>query len=181
MSADQEFPDAALDEVPAPRTAVQVVDVTDAAVQEAGGYAPVSVECPSCGTTGRVDYARRDAQDFCAVCDFPLFWSRDRVPVADDGPGDGSALRRLPGTAGRAALASLLCPSCTEPNPPSGEFCVRCGSPLRPVAEPAPIWEPEPQLEPEAVPEPAFRWWPYVAASVAALVVLVTLLIIFNI
>jgi hypothetical protein len=181
MSADEGFIDAVLDEVPAPRAAARVVDATDAAAQEAGTYAPVPVECPSCGTTSRVDYARRDAQDFCRVCDFPLFWSRDRVPVADEGPGDGSALRRLPGTAGRAALASLLCPSCTEPNPPSGELCVRCGEPLRPVAAPQPVVEPEALPEPELVPEPAFRWWPYVAASVAALVVLVTLLIVFDI
>lgn len=167
--------------VPVPRTATAVVDVTDAAMSDPSGYAPVHVECPSCGTSGGVDYARRDAADFCPVCDFPLFWSRDRVPAPDDLGSDGSGLRRLPGTAGRAALASLLCPWCTEPNPPSGELCVRCGEPLRPVAAaPAPVVE-EPELEPEVVPEPAFRWWPYVIASVAALVVMIALLVIFDV
>lgn len=181
MTAEQQ-PESPLDDVPAPRSGALVVDVTDAAVQEpdATAYTPVSVECPSCGTFGRVDFARRAAGDFCSVCDFPLFWARDRVPAPDAATADGSGLRRLPGTAGRAALASLLCPSCTEPNPPSGELCVRCGEPLRPVAAPAPVAE-EPELEPETMPEPAFRWWPYVAASVAALVVLVTLLIVFDI
>jgi len=94
--------------------------------------------CPSCGAPGQADFTRRDAADFCPKCDFPLFWSRDRVvQPSTDGP-DDSGLRRLPGTAGRAALASLLCPVCAEPNPATGVTCVRCGSDLhpKPVVEP---------------------------------------------
>jgi hypothetical protein len=138
----------------------------------------VTATCPACGTVGTVDYARRDATGFCAACDFPLFWSKDRiVSPSSDGPAPG-ALRRLPGTAGREALASLLCPQCDEPNPATGVLCVRCGAVLRPVApepEPVLVFEPEPEPEPEPVPERA--WWPFVLAGTLAVVALAVLLI----
>lgn len=138
----------------------------------------VTATCPSCGTIGTVDYARRDAAAFCGACDFPLFWSKDRVvPMSADGPAPG-ALRRLPGTAGREALASLLCPECDEPNPATGELCVRCSAVLRPVAiveAPVLVFEPEP--EPEAEPEPERSWWPYIVAGVLAVAALAILLI----
>ena len=138
----------------------------------------VTATCPACGTVGTVDYARRDATGFCPACDFPLFWSKDRVvPMSADGPAPG-ALRRLPGTAGREALASMLCPACDEPNPATGELCVRCGAVLRPVApepEPVVVFEPEPEPEPEPVPERA--WWPFVLAGVLTVAALAVLLI----
>jgi hypothetical protein len=140
----------------------------------------VEVSCPSCGAVGTVDFTRRDSGDFCAACDFPLFWSRDRIVMpSSEGP-DASALRRLPGTAGRAALASLLCPSCAEPNPATGITCVRCGADLhpKPVAEPVVV---APALEPvvEAEPEPEGRpWWPILVAGALAIVALAVVLII---
>lgn len=145
--------------------------------------ARVSTECPSCGAAGWVDFARRDASAFCVVCDYPLFWARERVSVAGDEAADGSSLRRLPGTAGRAALASLLCWNCTEPNPPSGVTCLRCGADLSgPPPAPVVAAEPEPELAVvEVAPDKPFRWWPYVAASAVALVVLLVLLAVLGV
>lgn len=144
--------------------------------------ARVSTECPSCGTVGWVDFARRDASAFCVVCDYPLFWARERVSVAGDEPGDGGSLRRLPGTAGRAALASLLCWNCTEPNPPAGVSCLRCGAdlsgPPAPVVQDAPV----PELAvTEVAPDKPFRWWPYIVASGIALVLLLALLALLGV
>lgn len=136
--------------------------------------------CPSCGASGLADFTRRDAADFCPACDFPLFWSRDRVvQPSTDGP-DDSGLRRLPGTAGRTALASLLCPVCAEPNPATGVTCMRCGSDLhpKPVVEPvvaAPLPEPEVVDEPEPKARP---WWPIVLAGGLALVALTIVLLV---
>jgi hypothetical protein len=138
----------------------------------------ITATCPNCGTVGAVDYARRDAAGFCPACDFPLFWSKDRVvPMSSDGPAPG-ALRRLPGTVGREALASMLCPECDEPNPATGERCVRCDALLRPVAlEPEPVLVFEPEPEPEVEPEPERSWWPFIVAGVLAVVALAILLI----
>lgn len=159
-----------------PAAATEVVTLPE---PTPAGDARVSVACPSCGTTGWVDYARRDASAFCTVCDYPLFWARERVSVVGDDESEGSSLRRLPGTAGRAALASLLCWHCTEPNPPTASVCLRCGADLAgpPREEPVFVPEPEPELVvTEVAPEPGFRWWPYVLASLAALLVLLVLL-----
>lgn len=145
------------------------------------------VDCPQCGTQGSVDFARRDANDFCRVCDYPLFWGRERVisPIGESS-GDGG-LRRLPGTVGHASLAALACPECAEPNQPSAEYCVRCGAPMHPVVvvapEPEPLPKPEPLPEPEPEPRPTpwwMWWWPIIAAGVVALIVLVVLLIIYS-
>lgn len=176
---------AASDEVPSTEAPSTEAATEAAAATPAVPVVPlepaklVTATCPACGTVGTVDYARRDATGFCAACDFPLFWSKDRIlPMSADGPAPG-ALRRLPGTAGREALASLLCPQCDEPNPATGELCVRCGAVLRPVAvvEPEPVLVFEPEPEPEAEPEPERSWWPFVVAGVLAVVALAILLI----
>lgn len=147
-------------------------------VDAPGDAVRTEVLCPSCGQPGLVDASRRDAEDFCATCDYPLFWVPSQlVLLAGDG-GDGS-LRRLPGTVGRAALAAVPCPSCQEPNAPSAVDCIRCGAPLHPVAV---VEAPAPEPEPEPVPEPAVvqkrSWWPWVAliAALLAIVVLIVLL-----
>lgn len=113
----------------------------------------LAVDCPGCGTPNRTDPSRREAEGFCKTCDFPLFWAFDRLPVGG-GTGEGAGLRRLPGTVGRATLASLRCPACTEPNPPAAVDCVRCGALLRP--EPVLLLPPPPL--PEQVPN-ALPWW----------------------
>lgn len=113
----------------------------------------LAVECPGCGAARRTDPSRRDADGFCGACDFPLFWAFDRLPLAG-GTGAGAGLRRLPGTVGRATLASLRCPACTEPNPPTAVLCVRCDAVLRPE----PVVEAAPAPRPEPVPN-SLPWW----------------------
>jgi predicted RNA-binding Zn-ribbon protein involved in translation (DUF1610 family) len=161
-----------------PRVAVAEAHAQAVAAEPPAAANLASATCPACGTVGRVDYARRDAVGFCPACDFPLFWSRDRVVFpGSEGP-EAAALRRLPGTAGREALASMLCPSCDEPNPATGLICVRCGADLHPVAEPEPVLvfaEPEPEPE---LPEPERAWWPYILAGSLAIVVLAALLVV---
>lgn len=142
------------------------------------------VTCPECGQLATVNMARRSADDFCRTCDFPLFWAKGTV-IAPDGEESGASLRRLPGTVGRAATASLICPHCAEPNAPSAEICVRCALSLHPVdiPEPEPQPEPEPIIvfepdpEPEPVPPPGFDWW-WVVAGVMALVAIVLIVLL---
>lgn len=136
------------------------------------------VTCPDCGTAATVTLNRRDAVDFCAVCDFPLFWTPTAVIRGTDGGADDS-LRRLPGTAGRLTVASTPCPTCAEENPISAVTCLRCGGPMvLPVIAPEPIPEPEP-----VVPAPApvverrpFPWW-WLAAGLLTLIVLILLIV----
>jgi hypothetical protein len=136
------------------------------------------IPCPSCGTVAHLDQVRRDASEFCPTCDYPLFWARTTGFGTDEGGLDGeNGLRRLPGTAGRVAVASLFCPTCTEPNVVTAVLCIRCGSDLHP-APPEPVTvilppPPEPEPEPEPLPEPR-RWWPWV---VLALIVLALVII----
>jgi hypothetical protein len=162
---------------------VEETHITTATPTEPSQHNGARIDCPQCGTTSVVEFARRDAEGFCRVCDFPLFWARDRVePPAGDAPAD-SGLRRLPGTVGHASLAALACPVCNEPNQPSARICVRCGSDMHPVvvAPPPPPPAPEPEPEPEPIPEPTrWRWWPIVVAAAVAIAVLVVLLIVFN-
>lgn len=129
-----------------------------AALSAAAGAqsAPVAAQewitCPECGTGAMIDPAQRRAEDFCPHCDFPLFWARAAV-LAMASDETGASLRRLPGTVGRAATASVACPHCGEPNSPVAVTCVRCGL-LMVVAEPEPEPEPEPVYLPEPEPEP---------------------------
>lgn len=166
-------------------TTVVSVDPADATEEAPTPAAPAGVvpdnvletTCPNCGHTGHVDFARREAAGFCGTCDFPLFWSRDRVVLPSNGAQDESGLRRLPGTAGRAALASLLCPSCREPNPATGVNCMRCGSLLHPVAPEPVVVVVAPEPEPEPVVDQR-SWMPYIIAGALALVALVAVLVL---
>lgn len=130
------------------------------------------VTCPECGQLATVDMARRQAEDFCRRCDFPLFWARGTV-ITPEGEESGASLRRLPGTVGRAATAALICPHCSEPNSPAAEICIRCALSLHPVdipePEPVVVFAPIPEPEPEPEPEPGFDWW-WIVALVTALV-----------
>ena len=155
---------------PVPTVAVPVP--VPAARVPAHGVPAEQLVCPSCGTPSEVDAARRDARDFCRSCDYPLFWAVDR-PAPTPADVADSGLRRLPGTAGRAALAALLCWSCTERNDPVAQLCSRCGADLHPVAAP----EPEPVAETVvlvAEPEERLEVWPYaLACAVLAALVMV--------
>ncbi|HEU5270446.1 MAG TPA: hypothetical protein VFU36_11035, partial [Jatrophihabitans sp.] len=127
---------------------------------------PVSITCPECGATDVVDPTRRDATDFCAHCDFPLFWAKDRIPIGEPNDAGDDALRRLPGALGRAVIASVPCPHCNELNLPTATTCIRCGlsmqlmpPPPPPPPAPAPRPAPAPPPAPEQEPERLWIWW----------------------
>ncbi|HTX63816.1 MAG TPA: hypothetical protein VMD28_09265 [Acidimicrobiales bacterium] len=142
------------------------------------------IVCPNCGATSYFEELGREADAFCRVCDFPLFWSRGER-VLGGGEGGNVGLRRLPGTAGRVDVATVDCPACEEPNPVTRTICIRCGAELRP----APLQpEPEPALsvpslaEPEPAVEPARSWaWLWVLLGVAAVVALVLLVVLLTV
>ncbi len=138
---------------------------------------PVAITCPECGASAMVELTRREALDFCARCDFPLFWARDQVVFSDPVDSNDDALRRLPGTLGKVVIASEPCPHCNEPNLPTATHCVRCGlrmqasaAPPPPQPRPAPL--PEPPMEP--LEDASNHWW-------IVLLVLLTLLLVAGI
>jgi hypothetical protein len=140
----------------------------------------VDITCPTCGTISYFEELDRNAEAFCRVCDFPLFWARaTRLAGADDDAG-GGGLRRLPGTAGRVAIATLACPVCTEPNPITGVVCIRCGSDLHPAPPTVVIPPPPPPPEPEPVPLPPPRRviWPWILLGVLAVIAVVLLIVL---
>lgn len=133
-----------------------------------------SVTCPQCGTVVPVDSQARSSLDFCPnpVCDFPLFWVKSSIHSDEAAYGEGSAHRRLPGTAGRAITSSMACPHCTELNPINGVLCVRCGKDLHPIAAappPPPPPLPEPVYVAQEIDDPV-NWW--LIILVGALIVL---------
>jgi hypothetical protein len=145
-----------------PTTAVEVV--VDAARRE--------VTCPECGTVATISVNRREAQDFCRRCDFPLFWTPAAI-VMDAASGPASeALRRLPGTGGKVTVGKLECPHCHESNPVTNSHCLRCSGDLHPVAPPPPpapvVLAPPPEPEPEPVKKTP--WWLYAGIGLTLLV-----------
>ena len=46
-----------------------------------------TITCPQCGQTAPASPVRMAADEFCAVCDYPLFWVAGPRPAADPGPG----------------------------------------------------------------------------------------------
>lgn len=157
--------------VPAPTAAAVVMPAAATEV----------ITCPECGTVAEVTLNRRESMDFCRTCDYPLFWTPAKV-VRDPLSSTDESLRRLPGTVGRATVASLACPFCAEPNALSAQTCVRCGRPMHPVAEPepAPVVIAPPPPPPPAEPEPEAKvsWWVWalLALGAAALITLVVLI-----
>jgi hypothetical protein len=135
--------------------------------------------CPECGTAAHVTLNRREATDFCRVCDYPLFWTPSKILRDPSDRGDES-LRRLPGTVGRATLAALACPFCSEPNALTAQTCVRCGRPLHPVEAPPPpqVYLPPPPAPVEPEPESKVAWWVWalLAFGAAALITLIVLI-----
>jgi DNA-directed RNA polymerase subunit RPC12/RpoP len=168
---------------PEPRTAG--VPFTGAGMVGGGGgvalmtapvAAPVGSEwitCPECGLRAAIDPTQRRADDFCRRCDYPLFWARAAV-VPLSGEETGASLRRLPGTVGRAATASVACPHCNEPNSPTALICIRCGRSMLPDPEPEPEPEPvyvAPPPLPEPEPEKGFPLWWVVVMCVCLLII----------
>jgi hypothetical protein len=139
------------------------------------------VTCPECATTAMITLNRREASDFCRNCDFPLFWTPSAIQREADGATSAETLRRLPGTGGRATVASVPCPHCSEPNSVAAVLCSRCGLPMI-VPEPEPIPEPVAYVPPPApvvVEEPAktVPWWVW-ALIASGFVITVTLIIL---
>lgn len=124
----------------------------------------VEITCPNCGLVSHFDQVRRNSQEFCRKCDFPLFWVRAGDAPRSAESGDDVGLRRLPGAGGRQVVSALGCPKCNEPNHYSATLCIRCGANLRPApVEPVPVVvvaeeapPPPPEPEPEIGPV-----WPY--------------------
>lgn len=134
---------------------------------------PVSLTCPECGAPATVDPSRRDAADFCPHCDFPLFWSRERIPVGEAADAGEDALRRLPGALGRVVIASVPCPHCNELNLPSAVYCARCDLAMQYTPPPPPpsvavqLPAPEPPMLPlEEEPQRMWIWWVLLIAMV---------------
>lgn len=143
-----------------------------------------TITCPECGTIATVTLNRRDSADFCRNCDYPLFWTPSRVLHDRSLDAGDQALRRLPGTVGRATIASLACPHCAEPNAVSAVTCVRCLQPLHPVAAPPPaaepiVYVPPPPVYVEPEPEGGVPWWVWalIGVALAATIVLVVLIV----
>jgi predicted RNA-binding Zn-ribbon protein involved in translation (DUF1610 family) len=135
--------------------------------------------CPECGTPAMVTVTRRESTDFCRKCDYPLFWVPSRIELDRSAETAEQSLRRLPGTAGRATVASVACPHCAEPNTVIAQTCVRCGLSMTvttpPPPPPRPVYrapEPEPVAEIDRSKTP---WWIWALlfGTVAILVALV--------
>jgi hypothetical protein len=155
---------------PTPTTAIEVI--ADAARRE--------VVCPECGTSATITVNRREAQDFCRRCDFPLFWTPAAIVLDASSSTASDALRRLPGTAGRVTVGKLDCPHCAESNPVTNTHCVRCQGDLHPVLPPPPpapaVLAPPPD-EPEPEPVKGTPWW--VWAGIGLTVLLAIVLVLF--
>lgn len=181
------------DEQPTMVTPVVVDDTGPAALPQhepestvvAVGGAPTTgelVTCPECGTSAGVTLNRREAADFCRNCDYPLFWT-PTVVLRNYAGSTEDSLRRLPGTVGRATVASLSCPHCAEPNAVSATVCVRCNRLLHPPPEPPPppepVYVPPPPPEPEYVePERGIPWWVWLIVGLVAAVVIAFIVLI---
>jgi len=141
------------------------------------------IVCPECGLVTQLTAIRRAADEFCVHCDYPLFWAPTALPlVAGSVPSDAT-LRRLPGTAGRVAIGTLVCPRCGELNPMTETHCIRdlCGAPLHPEPLPEPEPEPEPPPPPPPPPpepEPRSWWWLWVTLTAVVGVIGAILLIL---
>lgn len=141
------------------------------------------ITCPECGRTATVTVNRRESRDFCRGCDYPLFWTPAAVLREAGLTTAEESLRRLPGTLGRATLASMPCPHCREPNRLNAVVCVRCGLPMQIVTPlpPMPVYVPPPPLpEPEPEPEQRVSWWVWalIALGAAATIVLAVLAVL---
>ena len=108
-----------------------------------GGDVMAEIVCPECGLVTSLTAIRRNADEFCKHCDYPLFSAPTALPLVAGATASDATLRRLPGAGGRMMIGTLVCPACGELNPMSEVWCIRCSSPLHPVPE-EPLPEPPP-------------------------------------
>ena len=139
------------------------------------------ITCPSCGHRSELLSIRRSSEEFCAQCDYPLFWVSSAIPATTPGANSDTTLRRLPGAGGRQRVGSRVCPACGELNPLGGTHCLRCSAELDPKPPPPPpkvVVAPPPPPPPEPEPEPIVTpWWWWPAAGVLTLAILIPILI----
>ncbi|HZB42675.1 MAG TPA: hypothetical protein VE487_17010 [Ilumatobacter sp.] len=138
------------------------------------------VVCPKCKTTTELAAIRRNADEFCPRCDYPLFWVSSGIPTTRPGTSSDATLRRLPGVGGRQRVGSKVCPECGDPNPLGETHCTRCKAELEPkLPEPPPAVvvvaapAPEPVVVVVATPAadpPWWYWWPLGLIVVAVLI-----------
>lgn len=160
-------PTTELPETPSARTSAPRVDPPPSAAAVPISQRRESITCPECGTVANVQLTRRESGDFCAKCDFPLFWTPATIQLGE-GATDGATLRRLPGTGGKQTVASTPCPHCREANAITSSTCARCGLPMVVAAAPAPapvVYTPPP---PPAEPVTRTPWWIFAVAGVTA-------------
>lgn len=126
------------------------------------------IVCPECGLVTSMTSIRRAADEFCAHCDYPLFWAPTALPLVSGSVSSEATLRRLPGAGGRMLIGTVVCPQCGELNPMTETHCIRDGFPLHAAPEPEPEPEPEPPPPPPppaAPPEPRSWWWLWVVLT----------------
>ena len=140
------------------------------------------IVCPECGLVTSLTSIRRAADEFCAHCDFPLFWAPSALPLVSASESSDATLRRLPGAGGRMVIGTIVCPQCGELNPLTETHCIRDGFPLHalPEPEPEPLPEPPPPLPaPEPPPpEPRSWWWLWVVLTGVVGVIGIVLLLL---
>jgi hypothetical protein len=134
----------------------------------------LEIVCPVCAQVNDLVAIRRHADEFCAVCDYPLFWAPTAVPRPIDDP--TVSLGRLPGVSGRGQLPSRECWECHELNPLWEVVCIRCGRELELPEPPAPpdVIEAQPAQPESAAAQPlhdppANSMWNPLSAGLAGL------------
>lgn len=143
-----------------------------------------TITCPDCGTPAELSQLCRDADEFCATCDYPLFWAPGAARALQGAvAGTGEGLRRLPGAGGHLELGAPDCPTCGEIQPHGTVICERCGYPMvlpepEPEPEPEPVvYQPPPPLVPEPVENHRELWW--LLALIIGLAIVTAAVIIF--
>jgi hypothetical protein len=128
--------------------------------------AMADVICPNCKTSTELLAIRRNHDEFCPSCDYPLFWVSTSLPTTRPGTTNEPTLRRLPGVGGRQSVGSKVCSNCGELNQLGETHCDRCKAELDPkppepivVVIPPPPPAPEPAPIVVVVPPPTPPWW----------------------
>jgi hypothetical protein len=140
------------------------------------------IVCPECGQISTLPAIRRNSDEFCTHCDFPLFWAPSAVPLATQTMGSDTTLRRLPGAGGRQLIGTRVCPTCGELNPVDEHqhLCLRCNNEL----DPQPVFEPEPEPEIPPPPPPApvvvqkRNWWPWIILAAVVVITIVVIIVV---
>ncbi|MGH9038606.1 MAG: hypothetical protein ACRDZ3_00065 [Acidimicrobiia bacterium] len=97
-----------------------------------------TIICPSCATARTVTRLSWSADEFCARCDFPLFWApgayeaSTAVAVEEPEPAPVAAPATVWPPPGEA------CPTCGKINAEDALYCNRCATPMNASVQPVP-------------------------------------------